>query len=48
MAKSARRWRKAVLPVLTQREEIWENGDLEDWTEDKYLEFRKTIEDSLQ
>jgi hypothetical protein len=29
-------------------DEIWLKGELEGWTEDKYLEFRKSIEDSLQ
>lgn len=29
-------------------DEIWLNGELEGWTEDKYLEFRKSIEDLPQ
>jgi hypothetical protein len=29
-------------------DETWLNGQLEDWTENEYSEFRKSIEDSSQ
>jgi hypothetical protein len=36
------------MELLKWLDEIWLNGQLESWTEDEYLEFRKSIEDSLQ
>ncbi len=33
--------------ILDWLDEIWLNGEI-DWTEEKFLEFRKAIEDSLQ
>jgi hypothetical protein len=37
-----------IQKLVNWLDEIWLKGELEDWTEDKYLEFRKSIEDSLQ